>query len=90
MKIDPADLLDSVGIAELLGTSRKIVGVWLLRDIDLPAPVIDLGRGRPRLWDRRQILDWAQRTGRIDRATDGDRHRASDEKGKVRRESTAV
>ena len=56
------DLIDARGIAELLGLSHpNSVSTYLRRYPDMPRPVVDLGRGRPRLWLRPHIADWAGR-----------------------------
>jgi len=56
------DLIDARGIAELLGLSHpNSVSTYLRRYPDMPRPVVDLGRGRPRLWLRPHIADWAVR-----------------------------
>lgn len=60
------DLIDAKGIAQLLGLAqRNTVSLYQNRYEDMPRPVIDLGRGRPRLWLRPEIVDWAKRTGRL-------------------------
>ena len=56
------DLIDARGIAELLGLSHpNSVSTYMRRYPDMPRPVVDLGRGRPRLWLRPHIADWAGR-----------------------------
>ncbi len=56
------DLIDARGIAELLGLSHpNSVSTYMRRYPDMPRPVVDLGRGRPRLWLRPHITDWAVR-----------------------------
>jgi len=63
------DLIDAKGIAELLGLAqRNTVSAYLRRYPDMPRPVIDLGRGRPRLWLKPAIDRWARKTGRIQKA----------------------
>lgn len=60
MKLD--DLIDSHGVAEILGLSLPSnVSVYQRRYEDMPKPVIDFGRGRPRLWLRGEIARWAKR-----------------------------
>jgi predicted DNA-binding transcriptional regulator AlpA len=55
------DLIDAQGVAELLGLShRNSVNTYLRRHADMPRPVIDLGRGRPRLWLKPEIENWDQ------------------------------
>lgn len=64
--VNSEDLIDAKGIADLLGLAqRNTVSLYQTRYEDMPRPVIDLGRGRPRLWLRPEIVDWAKRTGRL-------------------------
>ena len=61
-RVDTEDLIDAVGVAELLGLAhRNSVSAYQRRYEDMPRPVLDLGRGRPRLWSRRAIEQWAKR-----------------------------
>ena len=61
-KIDPADLIDAHGIAELLDLShRSSVSTYRHRYADFPAPVVDMGAGRCLLWHRADIAAWAKR-----------------------------
>jgi predicted DNA-binding transcriptional regulator AlpA len=56
------DLVDAQGVAEILGLShRTSVNTYLARYADMPKPVVDLGRGRPRLWLRPEIEQWAKK-----------------------------
>lgn len=65
-KVDTEDLIDARGVAELLGLAQaESVSTYQRRYPDMPRPVINLGHKRPRLWIRQEIVDWAQRTGRI-------------------------
>lgn len=63
--VDPDQLVDAHGVAEILGLSRRTsVAVYQRRYPDMPRPVIDMGSGRPSLWLRPAIEAWAQtRTG---------------------------
>lgn len=55
------DLVDAQGIADLLGLAqRNTVSGYQRRYPDMPRPVIDLGKGRPRLWRRSEIERWAK------------------------------
>lgn len=55
------DLIDAVEVAEILGLARRTaVSVYQDRYPDMPRPVIDLGPGRPRLWLKPDIEDWAK------------------------------
>lgn len=54
------DLIDAHGVAEMLGLSqRNTVSRYQQRYPAMPRPVIDLGPGRPRLWLRSEIRQWA-------------------------------
>ena len=62
--IDIDDLLDAHGVAEALGLSHpNTVSVYQHRYEDMPRPVIDLGKGRVKLWLRPEIEDWSARQG---------------------------
>jgi predicted DNA-binding transcriptional regulator AlpA len=59
------DLIDTQGVAEILGlTHRNTVSTYLRRYEDMPRPVIDLGPNRARLWLRPQVEEWAERRNR--------------------------
>ena len=59
--VDPAQLVDSHGVADILGlSSRGAVSVYSKRYADFPTPVVDLGVGRCRLWLRSDIERWAK------------------------------
>lgn len=59
-KVDTSDLIDAHGVATILGLNlRNTVSVYQQRYADMPKPVLDLGRGRPRLWLRPEIERWA-------------------------------
>lgn len=59
------DLVDSHGVAKILGLSHiNSVSTYLRRYEDMPRPVVDFGRGRPRLWLRQEIVEWAESRGR--------------------------
>jgi glutathione-regulated potassium-efflux system ancillary protein KefG len=58
-KVDTEDLVDAHVVAEILGLAhRNSVSAYQRRYPDMPRPVVDLGRGRPRLWLRSEILTW--------------------------------
>lgn len=62
--VNTEDLVDAVGVAEVLGlASRTSVSAYQRRYARMPRPVVDLGRGRPRLWSRRAIEEWARSEG---------------------------
>lgn len=57
--LDPADLIDAQGIAELLGLAqRNTVSAYQRRYPDMPRPVVNLGQGRCKLWLRSEIEAW--------------------------------
>ncbi len=61
-RVDTEDLIDAHSVAEILGLAlRNTVSAYQQRYSDMPRPVIDLGRGRPKLWLRSEIERWAQR-----------------------------
>ena len=58
--VNTEDLCDAHEAAELLGLSHpNSVFGYLRRYADLPRPVIELGRRRPALWLRPDLLAWA-------------------------------
>jgi predicted DNA-binding transcriptional regulator AlpA len=59
-KVAIDDLLDAHDVARLLGLSHhNTVSVYQHRYRDMPRPVIDLGKGRVKLWLRPEIEKWA-------------------------------
>jgi predicted DNA-binding transcriptional regulator AlpA len=55
------DLIDALAVAEIMGlTRRTAVSVYQQRYSDMPRPVLDLGRGRPKLWLRSELQRWQQ------------------------------
>jgi predicted DNA-binding transcriptional regulator AlpA len=57
--VNTDDLIDSRELATLLGLSHpNSVSLYQRRYPTMPRPVVDLGRGRPRLWLRSSIEDW--------------------------------
>ena len=60
-KIDPDDLIDASGVAEVLNfASRNVVSVYRSRHPDFPQPVVDMGAGRCLLWLRAAVEQWAK------------------------------
>jgi predicted DNA-binding transcriptional regulator AlpA len=54
------DLIDARDVAEILGLSHpSAVSVYQHRYEDMPRPVVDLGRGRPKLWLRPDMQQWS-------------------------------
>lgn len=63
--VDTNDLVDAQGVAEILHLAyRNTVSQYLERYPDMPRPLIDLGRGRPRLWSRTEMQRWADARAR--------------------------
>jgi glutathione-regulated potassium-efflux system ancillary protein KefG len=61
-KVDPTDLIDAQGVAQLLGLSqRTAVSVYQKRYSDMPRPVVDMGRGRCKLWLKSELVAWVRR-----------------------------
>jgi hypothetical protein len=68
------DLIDAHDVARILGlTHRNTVSQYQTRYPDMPRPVVDLGRGRPKLWLRPQIERWHTRTAAQGRTRPGRR-----------------
>jgi len=54
------DLIDARDVAQILGLSHpSAVSVYQHRYADMPRPVLDLGRGRPKLWLRPDVERWS-------------------------------
>lgn len=52
------DLIDTAGIAALLGVTRAYATDRITKRADFPAPVIDVSE-RTRRWNRDDVLRWA-------------------------------
>lgn len=64
-KVDVDDLIDTLGVAELIGLShRNSVRVYRSRYADFPAPVVELSGGRYPLWVRQDVEAWAKSRAR--------------------------
>lgn len=62
------DLVDAQWVADMLGlTHRNAVSTYQRRFVDMPRPEVDPGPGRPKLWHRGKVEQWAINTGRIHR-----------------------
>ena len=58
-KVDTDELIDAQGVADLLGLAqRNTVSLYQLRDTDMARPVVDLGRGRCKMWLRGEVAEW--------------------------------
>jgi len=63
--VDPEDLIDAEAVAKLIGVAhRNTVSVYQKRYPEMPRPVVDLGRGRCKLWLKDEIEVWAKEAGR--------------------------
>jgi len=59
-KVATEDLIDAREVADILGLSHpSAVSVYQHRYADMPRPVMDLGRGRPKLWLRPEVERWS-------------------------------
>lgn len=57
--LDPEDLIDAQGVADLLGLAqRNTVSGYQRRYPEMPRPVVDLGQGRCKLWLRSEVERW--------------------------------
>jgi glutathione-regulated potassium-efflux system ancillary protein KefG len=55
------ELADAHDLAALLRLSHpNSVSTYQRRYPDMPRPVLDLGRGRPKLWLRPDVVAWVQ------------------------------
>jgi predicted DNA-binding transcriptional regulator AlpA len=60
-KVDAEELIDAREVAGMLGLSHpSAVSVYQQRYADMPRPVVDLGRGRAKLWLRPEIRRWGE------------------------------
>ena len=60
-KVDTEELIDAQGVADLLGLAqRNTVSLYQRRYPDMPRPVVDLGRGRCKMWLRSEVAKWDQ------------------------------
>ena len=57
------NLLGTAEIAELAGVNRSTVNQWAIRHRDFPRPVFHCADRK--LYDRHEVLDWLEGTGRI-------------------------
>ncbi len=59
-RVDVDELIDARDVAEILGLAhRNTVSEYQALYDDMPRPVVNLGRGRPMLWLRPAIEQWA-------------------------------
>ena len=63
--VNTEDLIDARQVAELLNLSHaNSVSTYQHRYDDMPRPIVDLGRGRCKMWLRLEVETWATQTGR--------------------------
>jgi glutathione-regulated potassium-efflux system ancillary protein KefG len=61
-RVDVDTLITTRDVAAMLGlTHHQNVSGYLNRYPDMPRPVIDLGRGHPKLWVRQDIERWQRK-----------------------------
>ena len=64
-RVDVDQLIDSHAVAEILGLAQfNSVSGYQRRYPEMPRPVVDMGRGRCKLWLRHEVEAWAKRTSR--------------------------
>lgn len=62
------DVVDALWVADMLGLAhRNAVSTYQKRFADMPRPTMNPGPGRPKLWNRQEMEDWAISTGSIQR-----------------------
>ena len=58
--VNTDDLIDAQGVADLLGLAqRNTVSSYQRRYPDMPRSVVDLGKGRCKMWLRSEVLLWS-------------------------------
>jgi glutathione-regulated potassium-efflux system ancillary protein KefG len=58
--VNTDELADAHELARLLRLAHaNSVSTYQRRYSDMPRPILDLGPGRPKLWLRPEIADWA-------------------------------
>ena len=61
-KVDVDELIDAQGVADMLGLAqRNTVSLYQKRYVDMPRPVVDLGKGRCKMWLRDEMAAWSIR-----------------------------
>lgn len=63
LRAEAVHLAGPAEIAERLGIEANTINVWKVRHPDFPTPVRKLRSGE--IWDIRDIVEWAERTGRL-------------------------
>ncbi len=58
-RVDIDQLIDAHEVARIMGLAyRNTVSEYQGKYPDMPRPIVDLGRGRPKLWLRPEIERW--------------------------------
>ena len=58
-KVDVDELIDAQCVADMLGLAqRNTVSLYQRRYPEMPRPVVDLGRGRCKMWLKPEIRLW--------------------------------
>lgn len=64
-RVDVDQLIDSHAVAEVLGLAQfNSVSGYQRRYPKMPRPVVDMGRGRCKLWLRYEVEAWTKQTSR--------------------------
>ena len=57
--VDSDDLIDAQEVANLLGLAqRNTVSLYQRRYPEMPRPLVDLGKGRCKMWLRTEMVEW--------------------------------
>ena len=63
-KVDVDELIDAQGVADMLGLAqRNTVSLYQRRYPGMPRPVVDLGKGRCKMWLRAEVQSWGELRG---------------------------
>ena len=88
MKVELSDLVDAGEVARICHIKqRENVGLYQSRYADMPRPVIDMGRGNPKLWLRPQITRWQAQREREQARRQREREQRDQERGRSRAQS---
>jgi glutathione-regulated potassium-efflux system ancillary protein KefG len=62
LRVDVDNLIDTQDVARILGLShRNTVSEYQAKYEDMPRPLVDLGKGRSKLWLRPEVERWYAR-----------------------------
>jgi predicted DNA-binding transcriptional regulator AlpA len=63
-RVDVDELIDSHAVAEILELAQpNTVSGYQRRYPDMPRPVVDMGRGRCKLWLQSEVERWKRQRG---------------------------